>query len=670
MKKKNFMKPIIIIGILLIPLIYSFFYLDAFWDPYGKTENIPVAIVNLDKGKDDENLGEELIDEIKQEEVLQINIEDEETAKEKLINKEYYAVITIPEDFTESINGASESDRKSTYITYSPNQKTNYLASQIIGKVVDNIELKLQKQVSTKVVDALVEKLNSVPNDMSKISDAAAEIKDGTTDLKNGTEKINTGANTLDENYEKFSDGLNTVTNGSNTLETGITALDDGIDDLYNGTSGLKDSLEQLKQLTVAIGSLSPSTENLKSGANDYITGVNNLCKNIDLLLSGIIAYGDENQVNISTDKNLVQIYETAKQIKKSGALENLTSSGDKLIAGLETLDQGITKISGATEQLPELSKGIDTLQQALQQLKDGSTKVRDGVISLKSGLTTLNQNSSRIKDGIQELSSGTSSALEGSKKLLNGVTTFENEIDDSITDTKQELEKLEGLSEYVETPVEINEEPYAQVDEYGIVFAPYFMSLSLWVGALILFVVLYYDMDNRFKLLGKNADNKILRAFLYLLLAIAQAIILGFILKQALGFTVTNEWLYYMSCILISTVFLSIIQFLIVNFNDVGKFLAILLLIFQLTASGGTFPIETTPEFFQNIYPYMPMHYSVDLIKESIITIDNGLIGNSVGVLVGFLITTILFTILFDIIKIIKKWIIKRKENAKEMKN
>jgi len=309
-------------------------------------------------------------------------------------------------------------------------------------------------------------------------------------------------------------------------------------------------------------------------------------------------------------------------------------------------------------------------MQQSLQQLKTGSSKVRNGVVELKNGLTMLNENSTKIRNGIQELSSGTSSAVEGSQKLLNGVTTFENEIDDSIIDTKQELKKLEGLNEYVETPLEINEEPYAEVNEYGIVFAPYFMSLSLWVGALILFVVLYYDMDNRFKLLGKNADNKILRALLYLLLAIAQAIILGFVLKQALGFTVTNEWAYYLACILISTVFLSIIQFLIVNFNDVGKFLAILLLIFQLTASGGTFPIETTPEFFQNIYPYMPMHYSVDLIKETIITIDNGTIGKSVGILVSFLVTTVIFTIIFDIIKIIKKWIVKKKQDKKGMKS
>ena len=86
------------------------------------------------------------------------------------------------------------------------------------------------------------------------------------------------------------------------------------------------------------------------------------------------------------------------------------------------------------------------------------------------------------------------------------------------------------------------------EVDNYGTVFAPYFMSLSLWVGALVLFVVLYYDADNRFKLLGRNAPNKILRAFLYLLLAVAQALILGFLLKQLLGFTVTSEFGYYLS--------------------------------------------------------------------------------------------------------------------------
>lgn len=669
-EKKSIMKPIIIIALLCIPIIYSFFYLYAFWDPYGKTNNIPVAVVNLDSGQEDENLGEELVQKIIDEDVLQINQVDPNTAEEKLKNQEYYAIITIPEDFTEKLNSAESADREISTITYSPNQKYNYLASQIISKVVSNIELELHKEVTGKVVDKLVEQLNSVPDDLSKISDAAEEIKSGTADLKDGTERINEGASTLNQNYEEFNTGVNSVTEGSKSLESGIATLDNGIEDVYNGSKDLTSSLDELEQLVTAITTLKEGSNTLNNGITQYTEASNSFYENIELLIQSIVLYGDSNSEVLITNPDLAKIYQIAKTINDSNAIESLKISGESLNAGADNLNTGIEKISESTNKLPELEAGIERMQGALGPINDGSKTVRSGITDLTNGLLTLNENSAKIRDGIRELSDGTSSALDGSQKLLNGVTTFNEEIDESLIDTKKELEKLEGLSEYAEEPVEIVEEDYSKVDNYGTVFAPYFMSLWLWVGALVLFVVLYYDADNRFKLLGRNATNKILRAFLYLLLAVAQALILGFLLKHLLGFTVTSELGYYLSCILISTVFVSIVQFLIVNFNDVGKFLAILLLIFQLTASGGTFPVETTPEFFQNLYTFMPMHYSVDLIKEMLISVDSNIVTHSVGVLVGFLITTILLTLLLDIIKLIKRFIRKKKEARKGMRS
>lgn len=135
--------------------------------------------------------------------------------------------------------------------------------------------------------------------------------------------------------------------------------------------------------------------------------------------------------------------------------------------------------------------------------------------------------------------------------------------------------------------------------------------------------------------------------------IATLQGIVLGFILKAGLGFTVTSLGLYYVTCILVSMVFTSIILFLIENFGDVGKFLCILLLVLQLAASGGTFPIETVPKFFQSIYPYMPMNYTIRLIKESLIKTDSGMIMPNILILLGILVVFIGVTILLEYLKI-----------------
>ncbi len=200
-KKKKIMKWIIIVAIIVIPVMYSFFYLKAFWDPYGNLHGMRIAIVNLDKGSNNENLGNNLVDELKEKDVMSIEVlNDSKKAEDGLINEEYYATITIPENFTQDLNSAENKDRKTTTITYSPNQKSNYLASQIIAKVVTTVETELRSEVSEKVVETLSNKLNEVPEKMQDISDGATQIKDGANQLSTGLQALNSGTNELQEN--------------------------------------------------------------------------------------------------------------------------------------------------------------------------------------------------------------------------------------------------------------------------------------------------------------------------------------------------------------------------------------------------------------------------------------------------------------------------------------
>ena len=126
--------------VLLIPFMYSFFYLKAYWDPYGHMDDIPVAIVNEDKTVDGQNKGKDLVNSLKKKNTLDISVVNKNKADSGLKNKDYYAVITIPSDFTSDLLSAEQSDKTAATITYSPNQKSNYLASQIINRVVSEVE--------------------------------------------------------------------------------------------------------------------------------------------------------------------------------------------------------------------------------------------------------------------------------------------------------------------------------------------------------------------------------------------------------------------------------------------------------------------------------------------------------------------------------------------------
>ena len=662
-KKNKIMKPLMIIGIIIIPLIYSFFYLKAFWDPYSNLENIPVAIVNKDSGYNNENLGNNFVDNLLEEKQMDFQLVNEDEANNGLINKKYYAIIEIPEDFTEKLNSGETENKQIASITYSPNQKSNFLASQIIDNAVTQIEVKIQEEVTGKVVDNLSEKLNDVPTQLETVEEAAIKLENGSKTLTEGVQKIDNGVGTLEDNYNIFNKGVSTVDNATQDLENGTDKLSTGINDLYNGSKTLTDNTKDLSKISQSFSTLAEKENELNNGIVQYIDGVNSATNQINILLENIIKYVNANP-EVLTDAQFKEIYESIIGLANSNSLEKLESLGEVLKTNSNVMNESVKSLSNVTNSLPQVSIGIKTIEDGLYKIKSGAEELQKGSRTLKEGTETLSSSSEEIKSGISELKRGTEEALEGSNTLLNGQNEFTSQIGESIEETRAELVKLNGLSEYTKNAVEIEEKDVEPVDNYGIGFAPYFMSLSLWIGGLMIFVGIYFDPHNRFKKIGRDAPNRAFRTFIYLLIAIAQAVILGLLLKVGLGFEVNNNLLYYGSCILVSLAFLSIIQFLMVNFGDVGKFIAILFLVIQLSACGGTFPMETLPQGYQTINPFMPMTYSLNLFKEAIIGTSPGFVQTDVNALLGIMIVFVVMTFIIDIIKMCGNKLIKKEKS------
>ena len=310
---------------------------------------------------------------------------------------------------------------------------------------------------------------------------------------------------------------------------------------------------------------------------------------------------------------------------------------------------QDFGELNGA---ITKLNLGVQSLNSGTKQLNSGVEKVNAGTASLNSGLKTLSTSSEEVKTAITSIASGTTKAYDGGIALANGVKTLKTEISNGIEETKQSLKKLDGLDSYAEDPIEIKEESYGEVKEYGVSFTPLFLSIGLWVGALMCYVILYYDQEKRFKILGRYANNKMIQIALYLGIAAAQGLITAALLKLGLGFNVQNTFLYYTSSVIIAVTFMSVIQFLIINFGDIGKFLALIVLVLQLAASGGTFPVETINKGFQVLTNFLPMTYAIRLLKESLVLIDKGFAMKNILVLLAFIIVPLIITTITSYIK------------------
>ena len=743
MNKSKAFKAIIFIVVLLIPLIYSFFYLKSYWNPYGNLSDMKIAVVNLDEGQDDKNQGKEFVQSLKDSGTFKILEVNQEEADEGMKNGSYYATIKIPENFTKCLESASTEQKQIAQITYCPNQATNYLATQIVNSAVKTIELSLQSKVDKEIIANLASKLNEVPDSLQEISDGADQILTGAESLNSGISQINDGTNTLNNSYTEFDNGVKSAYTGSQSLENGIAKVQDGIGTLKQGGNSLDSAISQINQgadelsskgsqgitsLAEGVNSLNDGAKNLNSGVEQYVDGTTSLAKgttdyitNNEKLISGteqyvegvetlnqstkglleaiasqegasdptLDAYAKKAKQILQTKKNGVEIF---TYIQKSG--ETLTQSGKQISKYNETLKQGSTNLinTGATlkagsnslylgtqnllngtKELGSITNGIQSLKTALVQVKQGTTTLNTGIETLSNGTKELSTGSNSLTEGLKKLSTssntvenaldtlsnGTNEAYEGSSKLVSGVETFKTTIDEGLENTKEELKVLDGIDTFGEDPVEFKTEEYGKVDSYGIAFTPLFLCIGLWVGALMAYVVLYYDHDERFGIFGISTKNKLLQNLLYIALGAIEGLFTAILLKIGLGYEIQNMALYYGASILIGITFMSIIQFLIRNFGDIGKFLALIILVLQLAAAGGTFPVETIDKGFQSISPYLPMTYSIKLLREILVPTASNYKGKYIAILLGITIGTMVITFVVDILK-------KKKEESK----
>ena len=256
----------------------------------------------------------------------------------------------------------------------------------------------------------------------------------------------------------------------------------------------------------------------------------------------------------------------------------------------------------------------------------------------------------------MQQLNDGAKAALDGGNKLTDGINTLKTSIEEGKNTAKDQIKKLDGMKEFVEDPVEFKEESFGEVDSYGVAFTPLFLSIGLWVGALMLYVVLYYDQRHRFGILDHESGNKILQNCIYLGIGAVEGILTGLLLKILLGFSVASIGTYLFECILAGMTFTTIMQFLIRNFGDIGKFIALIVLVLQLAASGGTFPVETIDKGFQAFTSWLPMTYTIRIFKDCLIQTDASLIGGNTLVVLLILIGAFIGNMVIEFIKENKK--------------
>lgn len=638
-----------VIAIMIIPLLYSALFLGAFWDPYANLDKIPVAIVNEDAGVEYDgkqiSIGNEFVNQLKDSKDFGYEFVSKDEALAGIEDNVYYMMIEIPTQFSEQAVSLVGDNPQKAELIYTPNEAYNFLASQIGGTAVEKMTTLLNQQITETYVTSIYDKIGDALQGIEAASEGAHKIADGSSAAKSGATDLLKGQHTLADGLVELQSGtdqLNTagkqLTSGLSTLQAGGTKLDSGMSQLSEGAKSLNTGLSQLTKsyqgLDTGLNSLSDGTTSLKQGALQLQAG-------------------------------LQQLASQSSELADNASFQQLLAGSEQLVNGLLAQEEGQNQLLTGSKQV---ITGLDSLSTGSDQFVTKFAEAQQGVSQLSSGITTAAQGSTKLSAGLESLQSssskfvaGSNELIAGNEKLVQGLTELEagsNELATKLGSANGEALNLtltEDMKDQFVEPVELTTAAYAPVPNYGTGFAPYFISLGLYVGCMLLTIV--FSMREPALRPTSGASWYAGKTFTVALYAILQAIILDVAILLILDLDVVNLGAFFLLSIITSLTFMMLIQFLCATLADIGRYIAIVLLILQLTSSAGTFPLELVPNWLQAINPFLPMTYSVLGFKQAISSGDMSLFWNGTWPLLIIMVLGSVFTYIYMNVSFKKKF-------------
>lgn len=651
-----------IIAVLFIPILYSGMFLWAFWDPYDHLDDLPVAIVNEDNGaifEDTElQLGNELVEKIKESNDFDFKFVDKEEGYKNLKEQKYYMLVEIPKDFSENATTLLEENPQKMKLIYVPNESYNFLSAQIGGTAVDKIKASLSEKVTETYAETMFEKIGELADGIGQASEGAEKISEGAAELKDGSATLHEKLAILADKSIEFNNGISSANKGSLEMVKGAKSLSEGLGQLADGQAKLQEASGKLEsgseQLSAGvtrtkegIGTVNEKlpliingTDQLQAGANSLSTSLKQWQTEaqkirggtamLEQKLQGLISQLPEEspekaelQAVLSQLKaGSAQLAESAGMLSAGGAelsqkMGELKDGQLQLQQGINQLTQGTSELESGSQQLvqghKEFQAGMTTFGQKLADAKTGADRLAGGAADISGGLGQLTQGSAAFADGTKQLENGADKVAEGNTKIYEGSSDLADKLADGA-EKASSVNASDKTYNMMADPVKVANEKITEVPNYGTGFAPYFLSLGLFVGALLLSIV--FPLREPAGIPRSGFSWFASKLGILAGIGIIQALIADFILLSGLGLEVQSVPLFLLFTVLTSVVFIALIQFLVTIMGDPGRFVAIIILILQLTTSAGTFPLELIPEALQPISAYLPMTYSVSGFK------------------------------------------------------
>lgn len=733
---KNRKLVVTMIGVALVPALYNLSFLGSMWDPYGRVDQLPVAVVNQDKPAYLNNkrltIGNDMVDNMSKNKELDYHFVAADTAQKGLEKGRYYMTITLPKDLSQKATTLLDQQPEKLIVSYQTSKGHSFIASKMGESAMNHLREAVSKNIRKTYITSVFKSMHQLQSGLKEASNGGQQLAAGLVTARASSQLMSRHLNTLSESSARLSQGAGNLSSGIAAYTAGVGQLDtglgqlaadmpaylDGVSRLSKGANQLNAGLTQLalesdlsQDKQANIQALMASLPKLNQAIQQLKTNLSlSLAPNVD---SGAIAKHladmtrlvQELVVDDTADKNnqLAALQATAtyqglnseQQEELSSAISNtstkVTISAKAMLTSLQAMSEELEAMStsaGVADQLrdfkalvnqlayqadqilpstgkalSELSTGLRAVHSAttaqllsgsqalaggFNQLTTKNEALKAGLATLATGATALNHQSSQLLAGGQQLTTGANQLAfganelsSGSSQLTDGLTTLSTGLSSLTTSLSKASDQLsiawveDQNADMVSDPVALSEKDKDKVRTNGIGMAPYMIAVSLMVVALSTNIIFAEALSG--KPIKDRWDWAKQKLLINGMISTVGSVIL-YTALQLLGFE-ANDGIKTLGFIMLSGWTLMALVTALVGWDArYGAFASLIMLLLQVGAAGGSYPIELSGQIFQILHPYLPMSYIVSGLRQTISLTAH--IGLETGVLVGFLLS------------------------------
>ncbi|HIW90820.1 MAG TPA: YhgE/Pip domain-containing protein [Candidatus Corynebacterium avicola] len=649
----------IIIGVMIIPALYAWVNVAAFWDPYGNTGNVDVAVVNEDEGGESDltgpiDVGEQVVSQLKENEELGWQFMDAEEADDALKNGDVYGSITVPSTFTSDILSIFEGTYSPPTLKYQVNEKTSAISPKITDQGATTLDSTIDSVVKERVSEAVTTELTSGGGDLEqRLADSqnnAANAFDETADtMASASASLTRIQGRLDEAKPTIDSTQQALRSVDGTLDEANTALTQ-VQSIMSEVQTQIDNFSEAATTAYleSTGALAEGTS-AASGAISSVTGeLERAGTGIDSALRDASGFTSQSERAIAQLERLIDGAAIG-----AGAAGPLQDALDDLRSQNEANSDLVDSLTGlqtdASSALDAVSGASDAMAAATQDTRDSAGGIQsatgDALPQLQAAISRVNATAGSFAGSLkstQTMLTEADSLLDGAKDTLDGTGEVLGEFADEVTGIENGLETAktdilalnaasegglldtvtsldsDGVSRFVASPANVESHAVYPVKNYGSGMAALFTNLALWIGAFMLMVTFRVEVDK--KGVKRLTVGQAYRGRLMLLavLGLGQGLVVS-VGDLLLGVQTANTFAFIGTSMLTGLAYLSIVYGLVATLGHVGRIIAVVLAFLQIPGASGMYPIEMTPAFFQAIYPLLPFTYGIDAMRETI---------------------------------------------------